>query len=812
MDDGPMGDEAPQADEGVASETDDLLARALEMLDFHAIRQKLAEHTTFPPARQLALELAPSYQVYEVERLQRETAEGRTLLEQAGRVDLHATADASSALTRAALEGVLTGMELLAVADSLEVQLRARSVVLRARDSVPLLAAIVDEIPDLQELLRQIRLRIGSNGEVVDDATPTLRTLRGRVRQAYESVTEALTRIIQSSVGQEALQDQVISIRGDRFVVQVKTEMRQRVPGIVHDAFNTGVTLFIEPFASVELCNAWREQALEEEREVTRVLRDISTLVGELEGDIRRGIDLAARLDFILARARYSSILGGVCGLPRHARQGGDGTSGASNTAIRLLNARHPLLGEAAVPININVGPEWSVLVITGPNTGGKTVAMKTVGLLAIMHQSGLQVPADEGTSLRVFDGIYADVGDQQCIEQSVSTFSSHMRSVIDILKEAGPGSLVLLDEIGTSTDPEEGSALAKAILGYVASKGIYTIATTHHRTVAAYAEATPGMMNASVQLDPATLRSTYHLTMGIPGRSYAMSVASRLGLPEEIMEKAQSLMEPQHLRFEDWLNELQDQRSQLQTRLEEAEQAQAQAETLRQDLEGQLDYLLSHREDILGSLRRELLSQYEDVRRRLRKLETSLSWSTPAGELDEVKVEVSKVKEELEAQKFRTPMPSSRSVQRPLAVGDSVHVKGLNLLGTVAALEEQDGEADVNVGNVRLRVDLNRLSPVEQQPEAEPSGVHLELGPSLSSPELDLRGLRAEEALDRLERFMDEAVRDGLSSVRIIHGRGTGALRQAVRERLGSHPLARTFAPDSPEHGGDGATVVELA
>ena len=797
------------ADEG--SGAINLLSRTLEVLDFHAIREQLAEQTTFPPARQLALELTPSYQSHEVERLQQETAEGRTLLDQAGNVNLHTTADASSALTRADLEGVLSGMELLAVVDSLEAQIRVRTVVLRAGKSVPLLAAIAEEVPDLQELLHQIRLRIGSNGEVVDDATPTLRTLRGQVRQAYERVTQQLTRIIQSSVGKEALQDQVISIRGDRLVVQVKVEMRHRVPGIVLDASNTGATLFIEPFATVELCNAWRELVLEEEREVTRVLRDLSTLVGELVGDIRRGIDLTARLDLILARARYSSAIGGVRPLPRQGGRESDGTSGVPGTSVRLLNARHPMLGKAAVPINLTVGPDWSVLVITGPNTGGKTVAMKTVGLLALMHQSGLQVPADEGSALPVFYGIYADVGDQQSIEWSVSTFSSHMRSVVEILKEAGPDSLVLLDEIGTSTDPEEGSALAKAILDHLASRGTSTIATSHHRTVAAYAEAATGMMNASVQLDPATLQSTYHLTMGIPGRSYAMSVASRLGLPEEIMEKAQSLLEPQHLRFEDWLNELQDQRNQLQTRLEESEQARAQAEALRQDLEGQLDYLVSHREDILDSLQRELTAQYEDVRGRLRKLEASLSWSSPPGELDEVKVDVSKIKEELEAQKLRTSVPSSRSEQRPLSVGDSVHVKGLNLHGTVAALDEQDREAEVNVGNVRLRVDIRRLSPVQQQKEVEPSDVHLQLGPGLSSVELDLRGLRAEKALEQLEGFLDKAILDGMSSVRIIHGKGTGALRQAVRERLSGHPLARTFDPESPEHGGDGATVVEL-
>ena len=802
-----------------ASEGGDLRETTLELLDFQAIRRQLADHTTFFPARQLALELLPSYEPHEVEDLQRETAEGRALLERVGEVSLRSTADISPIVTRAALEGLLTGLELLEVTNSLEVYRHARGAVLRAGVDAPLLVDIAEGIPDLQELTRQIRHRIGRRGEVLDDATPTLRDLRRQVRDAYERVTQALTRIIQSAVGREALQDQVISIRGDRLVVQVKTEMRHRVPGIVHDASNTGATLFVEPFATVELCNAWRELALGEEREVTRVLRDLSTLVGVLADDIRRGAELVARLDFILARARYSAAIRAIPMLPKETRQHGAKHSRASDKAVHLLNVRHPLLGEGAVPINISIGPEWSALVITGPNTGGKTVAMKTVGLVAAMHQSGLQVPADEGSSLPVFDAIYADVGDQQSIERSVSTFSSHMRRVIDILAQAGPASLVLLDELGTSTDPEEGSALAKAVLGHLASRSISTIATTHHRTVAAYVQATPGMMNASVQLDASTLRPTYHLTMGIPGRSYAMSVASRMGLPEEIMDKAQSLLEPQYLRFEDWLNELQDQREQLQNRLQEAEQERARTGALRQDLEAQLEYLVTHREDILDSMRRDLLSQYEDIRQRLRRAEAALSWSAPPGErtappseLDEVKSEVSGIRRELQAQKLRATTPPRRPEQRPIAVGDLVHVRGLNLRGTVLSLAEQDGGADVNIGNVRLRIDLGRLSLAESQPEEESPGVRVKLGPSLSTPELDLRGMRAEEALVRLEEFLDKVVRDGLSSVRIIHGRGTGALRQAVREHLPGHPLARSFAPEPPERGGDGATVVELA
>ena len=793
------------------SNADRLLIKAMSLLDFNAVRRQLADCTTFPAARQLALKLLPSYDRELVEELQAETAEGRVFLGQTGDLDLHSSADISTSITRAALEGVLTGMELLGVADSLEVQRRARRALLRTPDTVRRLTIIAEGIPDLEELLRQIRTRISDRGEVEDDATPALKALRSQVRRAYGNVTQALTRIIRSSAGREALQDDVISVRGDRLVLQVKVEMRHHLPGIVHDASNTGATVFVEPFTTVELCNAWRELALEEEREVAAVLHDLSNLVGALSDDIRRGHELVAGLDFILARARHAAKTRGVAALPRRSRRRQSGPSGTDEPTIRLLRARHPLLDEAVVPISVNIGPGWSVLVITGPNTGGKTVAMKTVGLLALMHQSGLQIPADEDSLLTVFDGVYADVGDQQSIEQSVSTFGSHISNAIDILAEAGRDSLVLLDELGTSTDPEEGSALAKSILGHLASKGVPTLATTHYHSVAAYAQGSPGMMNASVELDPSTLKPTYQLAMGVAGRSYAMSVASRLGMPSEIMDKARELMEPQYLRFEDWLTELQKDRHQLQTSLEEAERSRAGAESLRRDLEEQLGYLASHREDMVGNLRRELLAKYEDVKRKLRRAESALSWDVRPVETADASADLTDALRELEEQRARIPAPSRKVELQPIARGESVHVQGLNLRGTVVSVSEQDGEAEINVGKVRLRMALNRLSRVDEPPEAPRTDVHLDLGPMLTSMELDLRGLRAAEALARLESFMDRAVRDGLSSIRIIHGRGTGALRQAVRESLRSHPLARTFAGETPERGGDGVTVVEL-
>ena len=797
--------------------------RAQSLLEFDVIRERVADRATYFPARQLALNIQPSYDEYEVALLQQETVEGRVVLDEAGDVDMFCPDDIAESVARASLGGILTGMELLSVAQTVDVHARARSGILAVRQHAPMLADIAESIPNLSELTRQIRARIGERGVVRDDATHTLRALRSQIRQAYQRVTESLNSLIQSAQSDNALQDNVISIRNDRLVVQVKAEMRSRVPGIVHDASNTGATLFVEPFSTVEIGNTWRELTLAEEREIRKVLRDLSTLVGELARDIRRGSDLTAQLDLIMARARYSYAIRGVrpmspsdivADTPERAEID-DKDTPSGDMSVRLINARHPMLGRDAVPVNVSVGPDWTVLVVTGPNTGGKTVAMKTVGLLALMHQAGLQIPADDGSVLPVFDGVYADVGDQQSIEQSVSTFSSHMRSVIDIIGAATPESLVLLDELGTSTDAEEGSALARAILEYLADNGVSTIVTTHHRSVAAYAETTPRMMNASVQLDADSLTPTYHLTLGIPGRSYAMAIAASLGLPEHILESAQASIEPQYLRFEDWLTELQRERNQLQTVLREAEQSRADTDALRRQLDEQIEYLATHREDIMDGMRRGMLAQYDEAQRKLKAAEAALSWSAPAGVPSAMtRDEIERLRRQIAEDRAAVPAPvaPARVSQRELAVGDKVYVRGLNLSGALASLPEDGGDAEIAIGNVRIQVQPSRLSLIEHHPEQPKSEVSIKIGPMLDSTELDIRGKRADESLAELELFLDKAVRDGFNSVRIIHGRGKGILRNAVREHLTRHPLARSFEAEARERGGDGATLVHLA
>jgi DNA mismatch repair protein MutS2 len=434
------------------------------------------------------------------------------------------------------------------------------------------------------------------------------------------------------------------------------------------------------------------------------------------------------------------------------------------------------------------------------------------------MHHSGLYIPAGDGSSLPVFDGIYADIGDQQSVMGSVSTFSSHMLNVMGILERATRNSLVLLDELGTSTDPEEGSALAKAILGHLASKGVTTIATTHHRNVAAFADATPGMLNASVDLDPDTLRPTYTLTIGVPGRSYAMSIATQLGLQEKIIARARSLMDPGLVQYESWLDELQKQRTQLRVLLEEAEQGRADAEITKRDAESELADIQDRRDEILQTMRRELSAQFDDIRKQLRRAEATASWESPRGEPVDYKratKDLEKVRSKIETFAQQTQQPAIVR-QRPLRVGDAVAVMGLNLEGLIVTIDPETQEAEVAVGDVRFNLDLARLqlveTPQEKRPPEKRVDVSYSLGPLLTSNELHIRGMRAEDAMMEVEEFLDKALRDGASSVRIVHGKGTGVLRNGVRELLDHNALVKSYDFAEREHGGTGVTVVELA
>ncbi|MQF66156.1 endonuclease MutS2 [SAR202 cluster bacterium AC-647-P02_OGT_505m] len=801
--------------------------RSLRLLDFESVRSNISDSATFYKSKVKADSMQPAYEETIVQTLIKETSEGRYILSNVSNYGLGNLRNISDHVRRADLGGILSGQELIEIASNIDTFTNLRGSLLEHSDEAMLLASRARIMSDLSYLSHSISTTVSPNGLVKDTASPSLGILRRQVRDSYTRVTTALQHIIRESEMEGSIQDDVISVRGDRLVVQVKSNMRSRIPGVVHDASNTGMTLFIEPFSTVNLCNSWRELALEEDREVARILRDLSAQVGSLSAEISDTTDMVADIDFILAKSRYSNSLGAPDpirdAITQQTDQLSNMPSGQSRQVeIKLNNARHPLIGNEMVPLNLEIGPNWNVLVITGPNTGGKTVALKTVGLLSAMQQCGIHIPADLGSSLPIFDAIFADIGDQQSIETSVSTFSSHIRSLSEMLTYSTEKSLVLLDEIGASTDPDEGAAIAAAVLDDLGEKNIFTVATTHHRSVAATAESNPNMSNASFHLDPETLKPTYRISIGIPGRSYAMAVASRLGLPKRILQSAEKNLSPQYIQMGKWLSDISNEREQVSKVLSEANKNLSQARSLRAKLQQEIEYLIERRAEIIESVRAKAESNFSTIQNLLSRAESALSWARHGNRESSQSVdnEIDIIQGELQEINIPTPRTEEKVIDL-LSTGDLVHVSGLSLSGTLTKLDSETNSAEILVGSMRLNVEADKLlkTSVSTEPNTDSHYSASDTKVNRTSPRsldpikdvLDVRGLRSDPALDMLEVFLDSSVRDGLSKVTVIHGKGTGALRNALRENLMNHPLVSSFGSEKDSLGGDGATYIIL-
>ena len=790
-----------------------ILSRSLGLIDYDYIKRQVATLCTFPESKNIAMKMLPSYIEEEVYQLQSETIEGVNLISNIGSFSLGGIKNHGETIKIANLGGVLTGQELLVIANSIEALLNARKSVLDHEEELPILLELARKIPDLSYLAYSITSKIANNGLVKDEATPSLGNIRKQVRESYSRVTTALESIIFESEMSGTIQDEVISVRGDRLVVQVKSNMRSRVPGIVHDASNTGMTLFIEPFKTVSLCNSWREFSLEEERAVLRVLQDLSSQVGSLSEEIDTGIQNAANLDFIMAKSKYSVSLNGLDTIYESP------TPAHDKKIIKLIHAKHPMLGEQAVPLSIQMGPNWNVLVITGPNTGGKTVAIKTVGLLVAMSQSGIQIPAAAGSQLPFFNGIYADIGDQQSITNSVSTFSSHIQNLNDILDNCSSQSLLLLDEVGSSTDPEEGSAIAKAILEYLAEKEIPTLITTHHSTVALMAESDNRMKNASFQLDPENLTPTYNMILGLPGQSYAMAVATRLGLNIEIIEKAHKYLSEEFKEVSDWISKANQEKSKISETTEMMERKYQEIESIRTKLDEQIHYLIDNRQKILDSIHRTAEEKYNEIEDLLGKARMAYSWNKHGGHssdsLETVIEDTQKSLNQIRLDKLTPSIPDNPT--EDLKIGDTVTVRGMNLSGVITQHNPLTQMAELKIGNLRMDVDISRLEKELSEPKTplihEPiKSSRLNLEEQISySDKVDIRGMRAEPSLKMVETFLDQSLKNGLSKVIVIHGKGSGALRKAIREFLEGHPLVSSYGSELDALGEDGATYVVL-
>lgn len=880
-------------------------ASALALLEFDAIRRQLAGYARTHLGREYALALTPAADYREIVRRQEETAEGRRFIDAAGAgpsLEFGPGADLGEYAQRAGLGGLLRGAELNEIRQLAYAVGHNRSS-LRRRADLPLLSHIAANLPDLSALETAIRAAVSPAGELLDDASPQLRQLRRAARDAYQQLNAVMQRSLRRYQQRAVVQEPIITQRHDRLVLLIKTDFKAQAPGIVHDVSDSGATVFIEPLAAIEPGNQWRETRLAEEREEERILRALTAQVGQSGPDLLLALDLLARLDLALAKGRYAAAQRAVTptiipipsavetrhplprqeepanrpirnplpGNPEPAIQSAHPELVEGAAPLRLTAARHPLLADPVVPLNLELGGEQRVMVITGPNAGGKTVALKTVGLLALMAHAGLQVPAAQAV-FPLLDGIYADIGDQQSIEQSLSTFSSHIQNLRSILAQATPQSLILIDELGGSTDPEEGTALAQALLSHFRQRGVLTLATTHHRGVARYAQEQAGMVNASVDLAPVTLEPTYRLTQGLPGRSYALTIADRLGLPPEILETARSLVSPALIAADELIRELQGERDLVAQMRQEAERLLSQARAQQGETERRLAAVEAERLDLVEAARQELQQRIAALLEQLQQAERAVQqaqaiqaspprrapdWegnegkdgaadgelAAAATDLQERQSILSQARRELAAAYWQ-PIPVKRTPwPERLQSGDRVYIRGIPRPVEVIAPVDADEQIEVLLGTMRAKIPVYQLErPAAGLDKADAPAEAVAAADSTSTPppadnaaagprfrhnrdagvyyrrpstrqiktDLDLRGQRVEPALDQIDHLLDQAALSGAAQIRIIHGQGTGALRRAVREHLQGHPLVAQAGP-APDRNGDGVTVVEL-
>jgi len=790
------------------------------LLEFDRVREQIAGHTKTVVGGERARALAPTKDLLEIATRLQETSEARQYMEQGAGLEFGPDQDFRELLQRALLGGLLRGEELFAVRELLRAA-RTNRTELGRHEDIPMLTSVSDNLPELGDLERVISGAISPAGEVLDNASPVLHNLRQEARQAQNRLNEIMERNLRRLQRAEVVQEPLITQRNGRMVLLIKSEMRYRVPGIVHDVSDSGATVFVEPMPAIEVGNRWRESRLAEEREVERILRQLSGMVGLSGDDLMLTLDLMARLDLDMAKARYSAAIDAVA--PWVADQE------VSERHLKLVRARHPLLTGTVVPVSVDLDRDQGVMLITGPNAGGKTVTLKTVGLLAMMAQSGLHVPAEEAHFPR-FDGVYADIGDQQSIEQSLSTFSSHITNLKGIMSRATVHSLVLVDELGSSTDPEEGSALASAVLRYFQKIGSFVVATTHHRGVARFVQDEPRMVNASVDLDPTTLEPTYHVTLGLPGRSYALTIAARLGVPQEVLDDAMSGISPVEQATEGLLQELQQERRVVEELREEAEIATADAVRKQRELDAQLADVESAKANLVEESRQELQGRISGILDRLSRAERSLEAAEvrqnaeaqanaearanaqARQEMQANRSDVRDVQRQLESADW-SPIEVERVPwQQILKEGDRVYIRGIAQPVEVISPADSQDRVEVLLGTMRAKIPVYQLErQAEGHPAAANQGVYLDRAPRKApSNELDLRGMRVDEALSRVDEALNDAALDGSGSIRMIHGKGTGALRRAIREYLGGHPLVIS-AEDGEGPGGDGVTVAEL-
>jgi DNA mismatch repair protein MutS2 len=783
--------------------------KSLEMLEFPKVREIIAGYTSFPASRELALALKPVSNAAKVSLWLKQCAEARHLQTvepdlQVGEVD-----DVREPVGLAARGKVLEPQTLAVIARTLTTIRLLKSKLTAFSSEYPLLWDIAQNITDLRTLEKDINTCITPAGELQDTASSELQALRHQIQSRRQQLLTNLEDIIRSPHGQKIIQEPIVTQREGRYVIPVKIESKKELQGIIHDVSNTGATVFIEPWEAIEQGNELRELINEEKREIERIMRRLSADVGVRELEIAGNIALVSEIDLIFAKAKYA----------RRARANEAMITGFEDgvmpPTLRLKDARHPFLGDRAVPLSAEIGRDFSVMVITGPNTGGKTVALKTIGLLSLMTLAGLPIPAHEESRIPVFDAIFVDIGDEQSIEQTLSTFSWHITNISRIIQRSTRQSLVLLDELGTSTDPAEGSALARAILLHFLSKSTMTIATTHLGELKAFAYMTDGLQNASLDFDPVTFAPTYRLTIGLPGGSNALETAARLGLDPVIITDARGMLSTGTLEVEMLITSLNGERDKAQSLRQELETTQASAEELKKELEKGLRELKVREKTIIQEARDRVVSEAAELQREIKQASSELRKQKSQDSVERTRKALANVHERLKGEIWQTQTsPEEKGTPEDnVSPGDMVWLKDANLEAKVVQINKASNEIEVQAGQTRIKLSLEgieRIVPAGAG-EARKFVPIIKPQPKQVAIELLLLGRRAEEVEHLLNSYLDDAALANLRQVRVVHGSGTGVLRQIVRDLLSSHPLVKSFRPGERGEGGNGVTVVKL-
>jgi len=789
----------------------ELFEKSMQTLELPAVLAQLSAEATSEPGKLEAERLRPSVSVWEVRERLAETSAAKALIGEKGNPSFHGVRNVEESLKRADIGGMLNTRELLTIAGLLRAARTVRAYAAGDRGDRARLEPLFQSLRGNKFLEDRITGAIAGEDELTDNASPALSDIRRKIRRMSGKVRETLQRIIASPAYSKALQEPIITQRSGRFVVPVKAEYKSALPGLTHDISSSGATLFIEPMAVVEANNEIRELEAEEQAEIERILMELSAQAAAHREDITNDYEILVALDVIFAKARLSF------------RQRAMEPAVTESGEIRLRRARHPLLPEkTAVPIDLALGGDFDTLVITGPNTGGKTVCLKTLGLLSLMVQCGLHIPTDDGSTVPVFEVILADIGDEQSIAQSLSTFSSHMSGIVKILEAASPGSLLLFDELGAGTDPVEGAALAISIIEYARGKGAKIAATTHYAELKLYATTAQGVQNAACEFDVETLRPTYRLMIGIPGKSNAFAISRRLGLPEAVIDDARGRIGAESASFEEVLADLEAGRQEMERdkleaakSREAARRAEGKAEALRRSLEETREDALrrarAEAADIIAEARRLSDEVAETLRRTRENAERQEGWQSVNDARAELRRRLNAAEDAL-GREGGGSAPAEAGDARPVRPGDTVELRSTGTRAQVIALDE-NGTLHLQAGIMKITASAREVRLLEER--ASKPDVAVQSAAKLRSlavkPELDLRGMMGEEAIPVMERYLDSAAMSGLHAVTIIHGKGTGALRQAVHAALKRNRQVKGFRLGRYGEGETGVTIVEV-